>query len=354
MLNPEHNEGADATQPEVIESRPADARRHDLQDIADLTNQQTARQTEQDQAEADRQLDKFRDDFFAESGISGHALADGRWFVENAAGQYMTFSSQADAYRAQSEAEGRNAATANDSGLFDKPGEMPGQDPNPTGEMQEDILVADMTPAASSVEDEPNQSSEVAELILHGQKPDALEPKSEGPVEWKQINSQLDQRFRVTDGLIRALHREADDKLLPLERSLQGSPMAAQLMQARREFQEQLEGSSRKLTHDRASLRAQPDFDVAQAFSEDLHGEAERVVAALDSLVRHLNQLSYRTPQGPTGETLQSFGQQSGRLKRELASLAAAESLADRVGTEQIDASEDSPPPIEVTAETAQ
>ncbi len=324
MLSPEY-ESTEDTQPEVSADSPEDTRRHDLQGIADLTNRQTAEQADRDQAEADRQLKQFRKDFFDEGGISGHAMPDGRWFVENAAGQYMTFESYEAAYQAQIDADD----SPDENTAWEQPQDTPASNPNLTGEMQEDILVADMTPEALPAQEAP-ASAEAAAVRVSDRASAALEPAEAEVPEQEQYNGELEQRFRTTNNLTRMLHREVDEKLKPLEQALQGGPMAAELLQARQQFQDQVYQSSYSLNKGREGLQAQPDLATARSFSGELRDQAQQLETALTTLIDQLNQLLYRFPPGQMQESLRDFSQRNDRFKRDLARLADTESRLDQ------------------------
>lgn len=106
-------EDLEATRPNPRVQAERERLRDDLKDIAEQTNDS---QTEaiapkpEEQTRAD-QLARYHDKFFAEGGISGYA-ANGKWFVENAAGQYISFDAPGDAMKARMASEERLAKRA--------------------------------------------------------------------------------------------------------------------------------------------------------------------------------------------------------------------------------------------------
>ena len=113
-------EGQHDPQEDIEATRPNPAKRaeqarlsEELRDIAAQTHAAPAEATSQadpERARAER-IARHEDDFFAEGGISGHA--SGRmWFVENAAGQYMSFASPEAAFAAQKASDERRQRAA--------------------------------------------------------------------------------------------------------------------------------------------------------------------------------------------------------------------------------------------------
>lgn len=90
--------------------------RDDLKDIAEQANgSQTEAETpiSEEQARAERKAQR-EDAFFGEGGISGYS-ASGKWIIENAVGQYLSFDSQEAAFQAQKQSEDRRTQQAQDT-----------------------------------------------------------------------------------------------------------------------------------------------------------------------------------------------------------------------------------------------
>lgn len=99
----------EATRPNPRLQAERERLRDDLKDIAEQNNSQGKETVpvSEEQARIER-MQRRHDDFFVEGGISGYS-ANGKWIVENAVGQYISFKSAEDAFEAQKQSADRLA-----------------------------------------------------------------------------------------------------------------------------------------------------------------------------------------------------------------------------------------------------